>query len=103
MANSAASNKKLQLAALSLLVLVVAAAATDQQQCRVPEEVDACVQQIKDELSKIGKMPGTPLLTPSCCKELRDQLGCACLLRDAVLKAGLDIGAPFCAQGTGCK
>ncbi|CAL5018535.1 unnamed protein product [Urochloa decumbens] len=96
MANSAASNRKLQLACL--LALVVVATATNQQQCTVPpEEVNECVKQIKEASITV------PLLSPSCCKELREQIGCGCVLRDAALIAGIDIGAPFCNYGTGCK
>lgn len=100
-----ASNKKVQLAAVLCLALVMAAStsalAAEQQECTVPTEVDACVDQIREELDKATV--AEPFLTPSCCKELRRQIGCGCLLRDAVLLAGLDIGAPFCAAGTGCK
>jgi hypothetical protein len=99
MANSAAGNKKLrQLAALYLLALVAtAAAAADQQQCTVPVDVDSCVQQIRKAIVRV------PLLEPSCCKELREQLGCGCVLRDIALRAGIDTGAPFCNHGTGCQ
>ncbi|OEL18950.1 hypothetical protein BAE44_0020031 [Dichanthelium oligosanthes] len=102
-----AVNKKLQLAAVLYLALVVAAAATRheaemiKQECTVPEKVEACVQQIQDDLTKPREME--TLLKPSCCVELREQLGCACALRDAVLKAGLDIGAPFCTKASGCQ
>nr|CAB3486412.1 unnamed protein product [Digitaria exilis] len=66
-----AANKKVQLAAVLYLALFMAASsrsalATEQQECTVPKEVDACVEQIKQELAKMSVR--VPLLTPSCCK-----------------------------------
>ncbi|KAJ1269867.1 hypothetical protein BS78_06G010700 [Paspalum vaginatum] len=94
MAAYAAKNKKLQLLVAALCLAAAAARPYEwegektaaEQKCQVP-----------------NKRPRRSF-TPPCCMELREQLGCACVLRDAIKNAGLiDIGKPFCVDGSGCK
>ncbi|KAJ1255115.1 hypothetical protein BS78_K285800 [Paspalum vaginatum] len=110
MAAYAAKNKKLQLLVAALCLAAAAARPYEwegektaaEQKCQVPNKVDACAKQF-EELNKSYKETKT-VFTPPCCMELREQLGCACVLRDAIKNAGLiDIGKPFCVDGSGCK
>nr|CAB3483905.1 unnamed protein product [Digitaria exilis] len=99
-------------AALCLaLVVVVSAAATTaapagqeavKPMCQVPNNVTACVRQIQDLKAK--NQLGTKLLSPDCCRQLTEQFGCACVLRNALKDANLlDIQEPFCVKGTACE
>ncbi|CAL5035872.1 unnamed protein product [Urochloa decumbens] len=98
---SSAANKKHQMAVMLCLALVVVAAVADvKPACQVPNNVTACVQQILDfKEQNQGK-----LLSPDCCKQLTEQFGCACVLRNALKEANLlDIQKPFCVKGTACE
>lgn len=93
-----AANKKLQLV-LCMALIVAAVAADVTPTCQVPNNVTACVEQIKDFKEKNqGK-----LFSPDCCKQLTEQFGCGCVLRNALKNANLlDIQEPFCVKGTAC-
>jgi hypothetical protein len=104
---SAAANKTLCLAAVLCLALVVVAAAAattpgeeGKPMCQVPSNVTDCVQQIKD----LNEKNQGKLVSPDCCKELAKQIGCGCLLRNALKDANLlDLQEPFCVKGTACE
>nr|CAB3486413.1 unnamed protein product [Digitaria exilis] len=92
-------------AALCLALVVVGATAGEEAvkpMCQVPNNVTACVRHIQDLKEK--NQLGTKLLSPDCCRQLTEQIGCACVLRNALKDANLlDIQEPFCVKGTACE